>query len=58
MLSVVVHQFIKCRKPLTPVQVIVITCILDSDVTHLMTTPVGGGVGEKGPVEGGGEEVK
>ena len=57
-LSVVVHQFMKCQTHLTPVQVIVVTCILDSDVTYPMTTPVGGRVGEKGPVEGGGEEGK
>ena len=50
-LSVVVHQLIEGRKLLIPVQVIVVTRILDSDVSYLMMTPIGGGVGEKEPVK-------
>ena len=40
MLSVVVHQLIEGRKLLIPVQVIVVTRILDSDVSYLMMTPI------------------
>ena len=50
-LSVEVHQLIEGRKLLIPVQVIVVAPILDSDVSYLMMTPIGGGVGEKGPVK-------